>query len=319
MKSSLLIGNGFNRTIDKQYSVENILSSLIQSEEKVNKSNQNAFSSHSFSLNFESLVGESSTRSDSIINAFNEIAKSLEVLKTTNYPEKLHSKIIEVKKNIDSIITTNYDFALEYNLSGIIVKKDSHIGFTRKPLGKNKGFKITDDNGFSFYHIHGDLIANENLCLGFLGYQKYNKSAFSHLKQKFWEPPNANQHDKESVWKTLKASLPESLYSFLEQNIFILGFSLSDCEIILWNILLIRNELIKRNLYSKEHPVNKIVFFVLDEKYANNAELNFYKKLHIDCDMRFAKGVDYENKYCKCLDAISTYIKKGGRKVNEYV
>lgn len=318
MRSSLLIGNGFNRTIDKQYSVRNILSSLIKFKENVNKNNQNAFSNlsssnHSFSLNFESLVGESSNQSNSIKNAFEKIKDSLKGLNTANYPEKLHSKINEVKKNIDSIITTNYDFALEYNFSGLIVKEKKQIGFTRKPIGKNKGFKITDDNGFSFYHIHGELITYKNLCLGFLGYQKYNKSAFSHLKQKFWEPPKTNQHDKESVWKTLKASLPESLYSFLEQNIFILGFSLSDCEIILWNILLIRNELIRRNLYSKEHPVNKIVFCDLKEKDANDKESNFYKRLHIDYKMHLVNENDYINKYCECLDEIITCIKGGSK------
>lgn len=251
---------------------------------------------------------------------------------------------------LDAILTTNYDFSIEYTLFG---EDKLRPNFETKPIGSynsHKGYKFESDSGFKIYHIHGDLNHPTNICLGFLGYQRYLKSCTSNIKQDvslYVEEANGsdkNESPESNFFKLLDNGivkkknsgskdknvttkiLPESLKYLLENDVYILGLNLSDSELILWYVLTIRKELIRYNKYEKENQkLNRIVYYDAvvisndsNDKKRNEeirkrqkANIEYYKNLNIEYECEELNSkIDYADFYIRKLNDILSKVKE---------
>ena len=275
MGVSLLIGNGLNRCEHSEASADNLIQEL-EKEFKPDSGGLISKAEKAFPLQFEAIFSRPDGGNDDIVKAFKMLKNKLEALSEKD--NKVLQKAKPVLRKADAILTTNYDLALE------------HCLYEEKPsktdaLGRNRGYVYHKEGSPlpPIYHIHGDICGQhvKNLCLGFLGYQKYLRSSVSNLKQ------DLKRYAKlDDPFSELKEALPESLFRLFVDDIYIVGFGLNECELILWNLLTIRKELIRLSLYDEKtggRKQNKIVFYdPLDEKRAEESETlrEYYKGFH---------------------------------------
>lgn len=283
MAYSFLIGNGINRCIDNKYSADNLIKNLDSENKKIDECKK------PFPLLFESLTKQNNEDVKKQFEKINNFLKELNKIKNDIYTK---NKKLLLKANY--IFTTNYDFSIEESL-GLDVKKHLIIGY------RNSGFKYQlEQDSAIIYHIHGDLKHYKNICLGYLGYQKYQRSFFSHVKKDIIK----DKYNKERY-------IPEKLKSFFEDDIYIIGLSLSECETILWDLLMIRKGLIE----SKKISENKIIYYDIIErkgrkqknkehKHEKNLK-EFYKSFYIDYECSYvSKNIGYGKKYLSILKKI---------------
>ncbi len=286
MNKSILIGNGLNRCEVDNISADDIISRLSNDCIK----NETGLS---FSLRFESLIND---RSLNIEDVFLKIRDELKILNKQDNEIYKHYKSLFLE--FDSIITTNYDFAIENNIF------DNNKPQT-KAIGKNKGYEYISKDYKKIFHIHGDLNHYSNFCLGFYGYQKYVRSSISNLKQNL----NRYQNDKDAFINIHK-SLPESIYSLLVNDIYILGLNLYESELLLWNTLTIRKELIRLGVFECcNQPINKIVFYQSYENEEPKEIKKFYSNFSIDSRFIKLEKNDYKGFYMNALKEIDKDLK----------
>lgn len=282
MTYSFLIGNGINRCIDNKYSAANLIKNLDSENKKLDGCKK------PFPLLFESLTKQNKEDVEKHFKKINNLLKDLN--KTKN---DIYTKNKELLLKANYIFTTNYDFSIEESL-GLNVKNDSIRG------GKNSGFKYQlEQDSAIIYHIHGDLKHYDNICLGYLGYQKYQRSYFSNVKKDIIK----DKYNKERY-------IPEKLKSFFEDDIYIIGLSLSECETILWDLLMIRKGLIE----SGKIRENKIIYYdILNQEIDIDKEKKlkeFYKSFYIDCECLRVLNDNDENEYKEKYFSIFSEIKE---------
>lgn len=282
MAYSFLIGNGINRCIDNKYSADNLIKNLDSENKEISECKK------PFPLLFEALVEQ---QKENVETHFIKIKDLLIDLNKTKNDIYINNKELLLKANY--IFTTNYDFSIEKSL-GINKTNDSIKG------GKNSGYKYQLEQGSAIiYHIHGDLKHCKNICLGYLGYQKYQRSFFSHVKKDIIK----DKYNKERY-------IPEKLKSFFEDDIYIIGLSLSECETILWDLLMIRKGLIE----SGKIRENKIIYYdILNQEIDIDKEKKlkeFYKSFYIDCECLRVLNDNDENEYKEKYLSIFSEIKE---------
>ena len=252
MGVSLLIGNGLNRcNPNGGVSADELIKAL---ENKFGDTSEGSISKSgkAFPLKFEAIFSSGANKCDAV-EGFRLIKSRLKSLNKTDNNVLLNAK--PVLKQANAILTTNYDFALERCLYGKKI-------FKTDAVGRNRGY-VYQEEGSSLppvYHIHGDIFKEhvKNLCLGFLGYQKYQRSSISNLKQ------NLGYYvDLDDPFSRLSDNLPKGLYRVLTDDVYIVGFGLDECELVLWGLLTMRKELIKLGAYKKtpKGKQNKILFY----------------------------------------------------------
>lgn len=282
MAYSFLIGNGINRCIDNKYSADNLIKNLDSENKEISECKK------PFPLLFEALTVQNKESVEKHFKKINDFLKKLNKIKNDIYT---NNKELLLKANY--IFTTNYDFSIEKSL-GINKELDSIKG------GKNSGYKYQLEQGSAIiYHIHGDLKHCDNICLGYLGYQKYQRSFFSHVKKDIIK----DKYNKERY-------IPEKLKSFFEDDIYIIGLSLNECETILWDLLMIRKGLIESGKISE----NKIIYYdILNQEIDINKEKKlkvFYKSFYIDCECLRVLNDNDENEYKEKYFSIFSEIKE---------
>lgn len=276
MAYSFLIGNGINRCIDNKYSADNLIKNLDSENKEISECKK----PFPFPLLFESLTKQNK---ESVETHFIKIKDLLKDLNKTKNDIYINNKELLLKANY--IFTTNYDFSIEESL-GINKELDSIKG------NRNSGFKYQlEQDSAIIYHIHGDLNHYRNICLGYLGYQKYQRSFFSHVKKDIIK----DKYNKERY-------IPEKLKSFFEDDIYIIGLSLNECETILWDLLMIRKGLIESGKINE----NKIIYYdILNQEididiniYIENEKMlkEFYKSFYIDYECSYVLNDNNENK-----------------------
>lgn len=297
MGSYLLIGNGLNICVSENYSTKSILlEHTIFNKDEIDTLINNK------GIGFPSIIEASFEKNsdyDSVIELFKNIREKLK------YLNKKKNDIYSIMKDnfnlVDGIITTNYDFGIEYNVFGL--KPET------KAIRRNCGYYF-DSNGKKVYHIHGDFNHIKNLCLGYFGYQKYLKSSFSNLSFRLKK--------EKDIFQKLEKRLPISLYRFLVDDIYVIGLGLTESELIIWSILTLRRELIRRDLYSfcgvKE---NEIIFYECyknEEKNEYNSFMRslskYYKCYFINYKCEQLIDKDYDSFYKESLNKIFKKIKK---------
>lgn len=155
MGKTILIGNGLNRCYSNDVSTENIIFSL---EKELLKKESELIKLNNFSLVFESIIN--GKYNFDIKEYFNFICDKLKILNKINNDIYMLNK--DLLLSFDSIVTTNYDYSIEYNLFG-----DSNI--KTQAVGRNKGYVYTsNENNKKIYHIHGDLNHKKIFVLDFM-------------------------------------------------------------------------------------------------------------------------------------------------------
>ena len=284
MAYSFLIGNGINRCIDNKYSADNLIKNLDSENKEISECKK----PFPFPLLFESLTKQNKESVKKHFKKINIFLKELNKIKNDIYTNNK-----ELLLHANYIFTTNSDFSLEKSLA-INKALDSIKG------GKNSGYKYQLEQGSAIiYHIHGDLKHCDNICLGYLGYQKYQRSFFSHVKKDIIK----DKYNKERY-------IPEKLKSFFEDDIYIIGLSLNECETILWDLLMIRKGLIESGKISE----NKIIYYdILNQEIDINKEKKlkeFYKSFYIDYECLRVLNDKDENEYKEKYFSIFSEIKE---------
>ena len=289
MRKTLLIGNGLNRTLDDKYSATNLLKELCTLEDIdifFDEKNQLPFQ-----LLFES-IGCEYIRKGKKNDVVNDNVKKY-LLELNKKDNGLIRELDGFNNKYDSIITTNYDFALEYNLFG-------EKSVKTEAIGRNRGYKYKD----IIYHIHGDFGKSHTICLGRINYQKYLKSNTSNVKNEFYDYKNVDEIVK---------VLPIHLRKFFSNDIDIIGLNLDSTELIIWFVLTLRASLMCKSDYGIINSINYYnAVYPADGQSLeelNNQQNNikrYLKKLSVNyiydvCNVRMEKGEYYRYYYADTI------------------
>lgn len=286
MENCLLIGNGLNRTLKNSISWGDLLKGIADDY------NVSYIENLSLPLEFESIVNEiSKTRKNPSKEIYNEIKGEIsKQLEEVRLPENsVHMQISRI--NCNSILTTNYDFLLEYAF-------DSEY----KYAGDNKHTyllsKTSSLNKIDFYHIHGMMCNPKSICLGY----KHYISLINYLKS------SINSSKPTYIKNLLKGSEePKGEWSekFYTSNISIVGLGLSESELDIWWLLTHRAYLYYANVEGlKQYIRNNITYYeIIDASNdAQKSKLELLKNEHVI--VKEYKLSDYNNDYQTAYEEI---------------
>lgn len=279
-KVVLLIGNGFNRTInDDYYSSENLLIHLAENKKDFNC--REIIKKASFPLCFESIAcSEPSEKTDVL---FKKIRNYLKCLDRTDNDIIRYIELSKCK----NIITTNYDYAIEYNLFKDKIE-ESKI--------RNNGGRKTVYGDTTIFHIHGTISYEQykKICLGTIGYNKYLRSLQSGM------PSTFNKILKD--YKKYLNKLPDWAQLMFTEDVHIIGLNLSMSEKDLWYLLTLRAYLISAGLSIN----NKIEYHdIVLKKEEISVLKQFYKGLSIEYKGRVLdKNHNYKSEYISILNKV---------------
>lgn len=252
--SVLLIGNGLNRCYYHELAWGGLLSDIAH----VHKLTMNG--NNSFPMEFEYIVYQilkgMNHPSDRIYTEIKkEIVKRIQNIKKTENP--LMESFMEIP--VSEIITTNYDYLLERAYKG-----EPCIDECRDKIEKGSGetkyslYRYTTINGRRFYHIHGELLVPDSLCLGSEHYAGYLSKIQSSFKR-------GKEIDSDHIMMIIQSSAGRRdtwVDSFFNKDIHVVGLGLDQCEIDLWWIVTYRAFLFFTDLYgARKFLQNRIVYY----------------------------------------------------------
>lgn len=256
MDNILFLGNGINlRDKEDDYSISSIYNKI---KNGIDPSDYD-LKGVSFSMLFESLMNVKgySYVYDGIKKHFNEI-------KNRNVNEQIKERILNLTSNrFSQIFTTNYDFNIETKIFDYKVTNLKNISKTKK-IYSYKVRHPQSNNEILIKHLHGDFQNGHNICLGKYEYSKKIKTLFDKFSLK-----------KSKAHQLKIDKMPPWAQSFLMDNIYIVGFSLSFDEIDIWHLISLRAFYISLNVDIK----NKIYFFDIFEQGNRLIDPDLYKTL----------------------------------------
>jgi len=257
----LFLGNGIN-DIDKHYQWKDLINKLINDVNGDGIIKQDKLKP--FPLLYEEIFVRAREIGKDEIFLKSLIAEDVNNLVTTN----LHKEI--VSRNIQDIITTNYDFTLERT---IVEEPESMLNngvVNEKLYSIFRHFKIEDKR---FWHVHGDSNYPKSINLG---YEHYSGS-LQQMRNYVVTGTNYKNIPKKPLLKRIKERKKIEITSWIDHfflnDIFIVGLTLDFIEIDLWWLLTIRK---RSSLNSSIPHVNNIVYF-----YPANYENKIKHKLQV--------------------------------------
>lgn len=324
----LLIGNGLNRCLSVgSISWGNLLQKIAQDL------NVDYFENNPMPLEFERIINSHLSQKepdDSLYKSYTNIKYQIaEMMQKSTLPyNAIHRSIPQMKNiQIGAIMTTNYDYLLEYAF-------DPKYRFD-KNLDVHMYIPESTHqvDGIEFYHIHGIMGDPKSICLGYNQYM----SIVSCLK-------NAISRKADNLGQSLLirqilsgAKQPTGAWPerFFYSNIAIIGFGLDQCEADIWWLLSYRAYLYYTNSWNMRELIkNKIVYYrIIDctrteykhpltdswhvETYELTEEEKRFNSLlrseHVEVNLyALRNGKTYEDAYQKILSDID---KKG---IKEY-
>ena len=267
MKNSLFIGNGLNRCLKNSISWGDLM-------EYVSKELEVSYHSEiAMPLEFERMVNEYLEKANQGGTEIYSDIKDIICRRTNDVrlPENaLHYEISKLK--MDSVITTNYDYLLEY-----VYNNDYEY---ISGLGRNKYlFESTSkQKGVEFYHAHGLSGAKNTLCLGYEHYM----GVVQHLRESLNSKTDGEMKIKRIICgdEKPKYTWGEKFYT---DNIYFVGFQLDECESDIWWLLTHRAYLYYSNIYEMRWKLkNKIIFYdILDMRPSGNEQKEKSRKLNV--------------------------------------
>lgn len=258
MNNCLLIGNGLNRCLEHSISWGKLLKDIA------NDLNVSYNENIAMPLEFERIINQYLNNNPYSNNSIyfdikKKIGQKLKYVKPINLD--LHNQIRNL--NLNEIMTTNYDYLLEYVFD--YYYEPDLINNKQKYLMSS----TTTIDGIKFYHPHGTAMAPNTMCLGYEHYM----GIVSRLRSEI------NTTPKQSLDMNIQRILlgnekPKETWGekFYTSNIGIVGLSLSDCKSDLWWLLVHRAYLYYSNYRgSKKLINNKIVYYDIFDNIKKNA------------------------------------------------
>lgn len=288
MENILLIGNGINR-LKGQNSLEwSDLLSKLSSEYSINVDLKNPLKP--FPLSFDEMTnlkaGNNSFESK-IKNLKQKISKSFFELDYNNsniWHNDYHLKFLQLE-NINTLLTTNYDYGFEAALHKNFIENKKHLAIDKSESihSTKRCYKI---EGKKIWHIHGELTNNRNykssstknypeesIMIGFGHYARYHNKIMNLINGR-----SVNE-------KLQEKSLNQWPFYFFNSNISIIGFGLDFSESHLWWLLQKRKEYIDRGI-----PIKNTIYFYHLVSESNLVQLN------LEDEEEYSKRVNFEIK-----------------------
>ncbi len=326
----LLIGNGLNRCLSVgSISWGNLLQKIAQ------ELNVDYFENNPMPLEFERIINTHLSQKepdDSLYKFYTNIKyKIAEMMQKSTLPhDAIHRSIPQMRNiRLSAIMTTNYDYLLEYAFDPkyrFDKNLDAHMYIPES---------THQMDGIEFYHIHGIMGDPKSICLGYNQYM----SIVSCLK-------NAISRKADNLGQSLfirqilsGARQPTGAWPerFFYSNIAIIGFGLDQCEADIWWLLSYRAYLYYTNSWNMRELIkNKIVYYrIIDckrientysltdswhvEEYELTEEEKRFNRLlrseHVEVNLyALRNGKTYEDAYRKILSDID---KKGIREYGQ--
>lgn len=260
MENCLLIGNGLNRTLEASISWGDLLKDVAEDF------GVDYYEDIPMPQEFERIINSYLKASNNpTSNVYEDIKKKIaEKIKYTKLPDgAIHNKLRNLP--VDAIMTTNYDYLLEYVFNGSYIHKGD-IG--KKYLDESTSIQ----KGIKFFHVHGMIASPKSICLGYEHYAGLVERLRSSLNKK------ENNENSKMMIKQILCNEKDLLNTWGEKfyisNIAILGLGLTSCEIDLWWLITHRAYLYYSNYCGlKSHITNRIVFFdIIDDLEDINIE-----------------------------------------------
>lgn len=258
-----MLGNGINRCILSKVSWGDLLSTIA------NKYNVPLNKDISFPMQFETLVNQILKYSrNSIDDAYTNVKQEIiSLLKIATLPAQAPHRALAGMA--DSIITTNYDFLIEYSID----KNFSVDDFSANSKVSNNKYNLRNailTSGKEVFHIHGDLRQAKSICLGYEHYAgtvQHLRDAIATKKDAGGEKVPAivlalrNQENSTNTWA-------EKLFT---DNVHIIGLGLTQSEIDIWWLITYRATLLYSNRFNcRELLNNKIVYHDVSDVFDEN-------------------------------------------------
>jgi len=244
----LLIGNGINN-ISQEYTWSDLIDSLINF---IGASGQIETRDKPFPLLYEEIfVKAVRNRGLAEIEIKEFIGKEVGKLKSN----ELHKAFL----NLDArnILTTNYDFTFEDNLT-LESEKLKNNGIVKESLYSIfRHYQVREKN---IWHIHGDANYSNSITLGYEHYSGYLQQMRNYVVT---GTKNSYKNVKlDSLAKRLKNNQLDISHSWLDfffnKDVYIIGLTLDYIEIHLWWLLTFRQ---RAKLTKKMNLTNKIVYY----------------------------------------------------------
>lgn len=263
MKKCIMLGNGINRCILSNVSWGDLLSTIA------NRYNVQLNKNISFPMQFETLVNQILKDSkNSIDDAYTNVKQEIiSLLKVATLPTQApHRALAEMA---DSIITTNYDYLIEYSLD----KNFSVDDIPNSSKDSNNKYNLRNSISASekeVFHIHGDLRKAKSICLGYEHYA----GTVQHLRDAIATKKDVGGKKEPAIVLALK-NQKNSTNTWAEKlftdNVHIIGLGLTQSEIDIWWLITYRATLLYSNRFNcRELLNNKIVYHDVGDAFDEN-------------------------------------------------
>ena len=259
MENCLLIGNGLNRCLEGSISWDSLLQEVAETLGVTH--NKYIAMPLEYERIINSYLESHISKTDSIyLETKTRIANKLSNILLPG--KSIHQQLPSI--NINTILTTNYDFLLEYTYNRSY--KDAGTQQKYLPDATSTQGKVC------FYHPHGIASRKLSLCLGYEHYMGIVEKMRTNLNRK-----ENNEKEKMLIKQRLYNELPfENTWyeKFYTSNIAIVGLGLTECEVDLWWLLTHRAFLYYSNYCGLQKKiVNYIVYYdIIDDMKKNDAD-----------------------------------------------
>lgn len=258
MEKTLLIGNGLNRTLQFSISWSELLCDIAKEH------NVEYIPDLPMPLEFKRIINTILKNSD-VPNSqiYSDVkARIARKVKDVKLPDDaIHRGLATVKSN--AIITTNYDYLLEYAYNrSFNYKGKTNLKYLWEATSVQQGIK--------FYHMHGMADNPASICLGYEHYMGIVENLRSMLNAKV-----QNRQDEMKIKRILKGEDEPKDYwgeRFYTTDVDIIGLGLTTVESDIWWLLTHRAYIYYSNYCNiRKFLRNQITYYdVIDDLPSNN-------------------------------------------------
>jgi hypothetical protein len=256
-KPVLFVGNDINNTVNG-HAWSDLVDHLIDkfAKTKIERGDDDAFPMLYERIYLSALRAKKIERGEATLKK--EISEWTRLIE----PNDIHRKIMRM--DVDHLITTNYDYALEKasDTDGSTGKKTAEFRETRYSL-----FRRRSAGEKSVWHIHGEIDAPNSINLGYEQYSGYLQHMRDYVVSGKIRP---------KLGGSLLSKLGKPEFQIrswvdllLQRDVFIIGFRLDQVEMHLWWLLAFRA---RRLAEGKLQTTNRITYFYPNELMEKNSK-----------------------------------------------
>ena len=299
MESIFLIGNGLNRAeADSNYPSWDELMLQIGND-LFSETSQ----TDSALLKFEQLVCNALAiqPSQEVSRSINNRLKGLDSIAIGE--SSLHAKVWQ--SGIKTVLTTNFDYALERGLKHSIdyADEDKKKHYWQETVASK--LRHTEIKNRRIYHIHGELDLPKSICLGQIHYATNLMRVMEALDTSSEDADNADGFRLRRSIFTGDAERKTWAEYFFTKNIYILGLGLYECDFDLWWLISYRAKLLQNGSYPIK---NKIYYFNVKTRGKDSPAVNILKSLRVEILPKRVIGDDWKQAYSACIDQAKKMI-----------